>query len=75
MMSRAIYKGARFEWAPDECAAPLPRSGTKTHQTAVSRASMLFKTTNTYAPLDTGSEIDSDLHSESYVGGFPSWPQ
>lgn len=25
MMSRAIYKGMRIEWYPDECAQPLPR--------------------------------------------------
>ncbi|KAI9049276.1 hypothetical protein LZ554_007123 [Drepanopeziza brunnea f. sp. 'monogermtubi'] len=25
MMSRAIYKGSKIEWGPDECAAPLER--------------------------------------------------
>ena len=25
MMSRAIYKGFRIDWYPDECAQPLPR--------------------------------------------------
>lgn len=25
MMSRAVYKGTRIEWYPDECAQPLPK--------------------------------------------------
>lgn len=25
MMSRAVYKGMRIEWYPDECAHPLPK--------------------------------------------------
>lgn len=25
-MSRAVYKGMRIEWYPDECAQPLPKT-------------------------------------------------
>jgi hypothetical protein len=67
MMSRTVYKGTRFDWAPDECAAPLPRPHMKARPLGMPAPSSQISTTNTYAILDTGSEVDAELKSEAYL--------
>lgn len=66
-MSRTIYKGTRFDWIPDECAAPLPRPTMKARQLGMPASALQLSTTNTYAILDTSSEVDSELQSEAYL--------
>ncbi|KAF2632471.1 hypothetical protein BU25DRAFT_454789 [Macroventuria anomochaeta] len=67
MMSRTIYKGTRIDWAPDECAAPLPQPSMRTRLPVMRVPSIPLSMTNTYALLDTGSDIDSDAQTESYI--------
>ena len=67
MMSRTAYKGTRFDWAPDECAAPLPRPAMKARPLGMPTSSSQLSSTNTYAILDTGSEVDSELQSEAFL--------
>lgn len=67
MMSRTIYKGMRFDWAPDECAAPLPPPAMKARPLDMPPPASQLSTKNTYAILDTGSEVDSELQPEAYL--------
>ena len=67
MMSRTIYKGTRFDWAPDECAAPLPPPAIKARPLDMPPPPSQLSTKNTYAILDTGSEVDSELQPEAYL--------
>ena len=67
MMSRTIYKGMRFDWAPDECAAPLPPPAMKARPLDMPPPPSQLSTKNTYAILDTGSEVDSELQPEAYL--------
>ena len=67
MMSRTVYKGMRIDWAPDECAAPLPQPAIRIRLPAVHVPSMPLPMVNTYALLDTGSDVDSDSQTESYM--------
>ncbi|KAJ4382104.1 hypothetical protein N0V86_002433 [Didymella sp. IMI 355093] len=72
MMSRMVYKGTRIDWAPDECAAALPQPIMRSRSPVMRIPSVPFSTTNAYALLDTGSEIDSDGPNESFVSnGIP----
>ena len=67
MMSRTIYKGTRFDWAPDECAAPLPPPAMKARPLSMPPPPSQLSTKNIYAILDTGSEVDSELQPEAYL--------
>lgn len=67
MMSRTIYKGTRIDWAPDECATALPQPSMRTRPPVTRIPSVPLPMTNTYALLDTGSEIDSDGHTDSFM--------
>ncbi|KAG9199468.1 hypothetical protein G6514_008431 [Epicoccum nigrum] len=67
LMSRTIYKGTRFDWTLDECAAPLPRPATKARPLRMPASAVQLSTTNTYAILDTSSEVNSELQSETYL--------
>lgn len=67
MMSRTIYKGTRIDWAPDECAAPLPQPSMRVRAPVMHIHSMPITMANTYALLDTGSDIDSDSQTEPYL--------
>lgn len=67
MMSRSVYKGARFDWALDECAAPLPQPGVKTRLPSMRVPPLPLPVMNTYAPLDNGSEIESDSQTDAYI--------
>ena len=67
MMSRSTYKGTRIDWASDECALPLPQLATRTRIPAVHASRMYLNLVNTYAILDTGSDIDSDSQTEPYM--------
>ncbi|KAH6616802.1 carbon-nitrogen hydrolase [Boeremia exigua] len=67
MMSRAVYKGVRIEWGPDECAAPLPQPESRTRPPAMRVPSLPLSMSNIYAPLDTSSELDSDSQTEPYI--------
>lgn len=67
MMSRTIYKGTRIDWAPDECAAALPQPSMRTRPPVMRIPSVPLSMTNTYALLDTSSEIDSDGPTESFM--------
>lgn len=67
MMSRTVYKGTRIDWGSDECATALPQSTTRSRPPVMRIPSVPFSMTNTYALLDTGSEIDSDGLNESFV--------
>ena len=67
MMSRTAYKGTRFDWAPDECAAPLPPPAMKARPLDMPPPPSQLSTKNTYAILDTGSEVDSELQPEAYL--------
>lgn len=67
MMSRTIYKGTRIDWAPDECASSLPPPSMRTRPPIMRTPSMPRSMMNTYALLDTSSEIDSDSQTESYM--------
>lgn len=72
MMSRTIYKGTRIDWAPDECATPLPQLDMRVRPPITRTAPMPLPVMNTYALLDTSSEIDSDTQTESCVhSGIP----
>lgn len=64
MMSRSVYKGARIDWASDDCAATIPHPPMRSHPSVMRIPSSPFSTTNGYALLDTGSEIDSDGPNE-----------
>lgn len=67
MMSRTIYKGTRIEWALDECAAPLPQTSMRTRPPVMHVPSIPLSTANTYAPLETGSDVDSDSQTEYHM--------
>lgn len=67
MMSRTVYKGTRIDWAPDECAAPLPQPSMRARAPAVHVPIKPVPITNMYALLDTGSNEDSDSQTESYM--------
>ncbi|KAF1932994.1 uncharacterized protein M421DRAFT_1566 [Didymella exigua CBS 183.55] len=66
MMSRTVYKGTRIDWASDECAAALPQPSMRTRAPVMHMPSVPFSMTNTYALLDTVSEVDSDGPNESF---------
>jgi hypothetical protein len=66
MMSRTAYKGLRIEYFADECAGPLPC----VHKAHVPTPPAAFKSkpiTNTYAILDTESDLESNSEDESYI--------
>ncbi|KAJ8110746.1 hypothetical protein OPT61_g6487 [Boeremia exigua] len=65
MMSRTIYKGTRIDWALDECAGPLPKPNIKVRSPVTRTPSAPISMTNTYALLDTSSEVDSDSHAQT----------
>ncbi|KAF1355648.1 hypothetical protein EJ07DRAFT_181988 [Lizonia empirigonia] len=67
MMSRTLYKGVRIDWGRDECAAPLPQPNMKARPPVMKIPSMALPLTNTYALLDTSSDIDSDSQTELYM--------
>lgn len=67
MMSRTLYKGVRIDWGRDECAAPLPQPYMKARPPVMKIPSMPLPLTNTYALLDTSSDIDSDSQTELYM--------
>ncbi|KAF3031671.1 hypothetical protein E8E12_001339 [Didymella heteroderae] len=67
MMSRTVYKGTRIDWGPDECAAALPQSIMRSRPPVMRIHSVPFSMMNTYALLDTSSEIDSDGPNESFM--------
>ncbi|KAF3034848.1 hypothetical protein E8E11_003103 [Didymella keratinophila] len=72
MMSRTIYKGIRIDWGSDQCAAALPPPAMRSRPPAMRLSSIPFSMSNTYALLDTGSEIDSDGPNESFMSnGIP----
>ncbi|RAR07927.1 carbon-nitrogen hydrolase [Stemphylium lycopersici] len=64
MMSRTVYKGARIEYCPDECAEPLPRPA-KAHNPVQRVPLKPAPLVNQYALLDTGSDDDSESEDES----------
>lgn len=66
MMSRTVYKGARIEYCPDECAEPLPRPA-KAHNPVQRVPLKPAPLVNQYALLDTGSDDDSESEDESYT--------
>lgn len=65
MLSRTAYKGTRIDWGSDRCAAALPQPATRSCPPVMHIPSIPSSMTNTYALLDTGSEIDSDEPNES----------
>ncbi|KAJ4333148.1 hypothetical protein N0V95_009502 [Ascochyta clinopodiicola] len=67
MMSRTNYKGTRIEWGLDECAAPLPQLSTKPRAPVANTPSIPVPMANTYALLDTSSDVDSDSQTEQYL--------
>ena len=72
MMSRTVYKGTRIDWGSDRCAAALPQPAMRSRPPVMRVPSIPFSMTNTYALLDTGSEIDSDGPNESFMSnGIP----
>ncbi|KAJ4993086.1 hypothetical protein SVAN01_01438 [Stagonosporopsis vannaccii] len=78
MMSRTIYRGTRIDWDLDECAASLPQPGMKVRPSVIRIHPTPLPVTNTFALLDTASEIDSDSQSDSYKPagirlGHSSW--
>jgi hypothetical protein len=72
MMSRTVYKGTRIDWGPDQCAAALPQPAMRSRPPVTRIPPVPFSMTNPYAPLDTGSEIDSDGPNELFrSNGIP----
>ena len=67
MLSRTAYKGVRIDWGLDQCAAALPQPATRSRPPVMAVPSIQSSMTNTYALLDTGSEIDSDAPNESFM--------
>ncbi|KAF9697226.1 hypothetical protein EKO04_005008 [Ascochyta lentis] len=67
MMSRTVYKGTRIDWAPDECAAPLPQPSVKARRPVLNVPATPISMTNTYALLDTSSDVESDSQTEPYL--------
>jgi hypothetical protein len=65
MMSRTLYKGLRIEYFADECAGPLPPA--RTYVSTPPVASKSKPITNTYAILDTGTDLESDSEDDSYT--------
>ncbi|KAL6152017.1 hypothetical protein ACJQWK_04703 [Exserohilum turcicum] len=65
MMSRTVYKGARIEYYPDECAEPLPRP-VKSYAHTPSVAPKPAPLVNQYALLDAGLDEDSGSEDEFY---------
>jgi hypothetical protein len=65
MMSRTVYKGMRIDWAPDECAAPLPQPSMRARTPITHVTIKPIPITNTYALLDTTSDQDSESQTES----------
>lgn len=68
MMSRALYKGLKIDWYPDECALPIPRgqnrvpSQPQTQQHQPKTKQQQASSTNLYALL---GGLDDDEDSES----------
>ena len=67
MMSRTVYRGTRIDWVPDECAVPLPQPNMRARPPLMHVASTPLSMGNTYALLDTGSDVDSDSPTEPYM--------
>jgi hypothetical protein len=65
MMSRTLYKGLRIEHFADECAGPLRH--VKSHVLTPPVALKSKSITNTYAILDTGSDLESDSEDDTYI--------
>jgi hypothetical protein len=84
MMSRALYKGLKIEWYPDECAAPIPRITEPIVASVIPQKSSVTmkqpRTTNSnlYSLLDLDdseaeedSEADNTTTSQA-LSGYPS---
>ncbi len=69
MLSRAMYKGTRIDWAPDECAAPVPKPSMTTPSPVLCMPRSGLAMTNTYAPLAISSELDTEARAETYMPG------
>jgi hypothetical protein len=89
MMSRAIYKGLRIDWYPDECAGPLPHVQEKVIAASLPPqmpAAQLFsearkknaKSSNLYALLDMDeaeeSDSSTDEENEMQSQALPDYP-
>ena len=66
MLSRTVYRGTRIDWAPDECAAALPQPSVRSRPPVMRLSSVPLLMSNTYAPLDTGSEVELEGPNESF---------
>lgn len=87
-MSRALYKGLKIEWYPDECAAPIkdplpasistPQRTSRASSASLPQASRQLKMSgsNLYSLLDMdGSEEDDDSDADNTTtsqAGYPS---
>ncbi len=67
MMSRTAYKGARIEFYPDECAAPIPQPRLKPHVPATRATKKPAPFSNPYALLGGNSESASDSDDEPSI--------
>lgn len=81
-MSRAVYKGMKIEWYPDECAQPLPKVQHVPKKESVPVTSKkLNPMVNRFQMLnmdgtEDGSEDDEDDAVEEYpsIGHRSNWP-
>ena len=64
MMSRTAYKGARIEFYPDECAAPLPRPSFKPRAPPAPVTKKPPPFSNSYALLGADSGCGSDSEDD-----------
>jgi len=83
MMSRALYKGLKIEWYPDECAAPIPKITEPIAAPAIpQKGSMSMKqpktsSSNLYSLLDLDEsdvEEDSDADDTTTSQALPGYP-
>jgi len=84
MMSRALYKGLKIDWYPDECAAPIPKiTEPLPTPSALQTSSMSMKqpkmsSSNLYSLLDLdGSDAEEDSDADDTttsqaLTGYPS---
>jgi hypothetical protein len=84
MMSRALYKGLKIEWYPDECAAPIPKITEPLPTPAVPQKNSMsvkqpkMSSSNLYSLLDLdGSDAEEDSDADDTTAsqaltGYPS---
>jgi hypothetical protein len=83
MMSRALYKGLKIEWYPDECAAPIPKftellpAPAIPQKSSVSTKQPKMSSSNLYSLLDldgSDAEDDSDADDTATSQALTGYP-